>query len=444
MYIMNYIDRNALPQARIQGLEKDLGLKGVEYNVVLSLTFVGYILMQVPSNMLLSMLRPSWYLSACMIAWGIVSGSTGAVQNFGGLLACRFFLGIAEAPFFVGVAFLFSGWYTRKELGLRLGIFFCAAMLSGAFGGLFAAGTAAAFKHNKIASWRWLFIIEGAATVVFATICAFVIPDWPTTTKWLTEEEKALGVVRLIEDAGQEEEDIGMKQGLRIAASDYRVWLCIVGQLCVQAVASLTNFLPTLVANFGFNTINTLLLTAPPYICTALFCLFNTWYSDRTGKRSPHMIYPSIAALVGIIITIATTKTAARYFALFLMLPGTYGCFQISSAWMANIASRPQKARAIALAMNNSMCNLALVWTPYLYPSSAGPRYTVDWGVNLGLTVVTIASSVVLSLALRRANKALDIAEANSAMEGDLDTKTPADSHVEVRATYDQKFRFDI
>lgn len=444
MYIMNYIDRNALPQARIQGLEKDLGLKGVEYNIVLSLTFVGYILMQVPSNMLLSMLRPSYYLSACMIAWGIVSGSTGGVQNFGGLLACRFFLGIAEAPFFVGVAFLFSGWYTRKELGLRLGIFFCAAMLSGAFGGLFAAGIAAAFKNNKIASWRWLFIIEGAATVVFAAICAFVIPDWPTTTKWLTEEEKALGVVRLIEDAGQEEEDIGMKQGLQIAASDYRVWLCVAGQLCVQAVASLTNFLPTLVANFGFNTINTLLLTAPPYIATALFCLFNTWYSDRTSQRSPHMIYPSIAALVGIIITIATTKTAARYFALFLMLPGTYGCFQISNAWMANIASRPQKTRAIALAMNNSIGNLALVWTPYLYPSSAGPRYTVAWGVNLGLTVVTIASSVVLSLALRRANNALDVSEANAALEGDLDQKTPADSHVEVRATYDQKFRYDI
>ncbi|CAK7201568.1 hypothetical protein SEUCBS139899_004274 [Sporothrix eucalyptigena] len=444
MYIMNYIDRNALPQARLQHLEADLGLKGVEYNVVLSLTFVGYILMQVPSNMLLSLLRPSWYLSLCMIAWGIVSGCTGAVQNFGGLLACRFFLGIAEAPFFVGVAFLFSGWYTRRELGLRLGIFFCAAMLSGAFGGLFAAGIAAAFAHNKIHSWRWLFIIEGAATVVFAAICAFVIPDWPTTTKWLTEEEKALGVVRLIEDAGQEEEDIGMQQGLKIAASDYRVWLCIVGQLCIQAVASLTNFLPTLVATFGYSTINTLLLTAPPYIATALFCLFNTWYSDRTSQRSPHMIYPSIAALIGIIITLATTKTAPRYFSLFLMLPGTYGCFQISNAWMANIASRPQKARAIALAMNNSIGNLALVWTPYLYPSSAGPRYTTAWSVNLALTVVTIASSAVLSLALRRANKRLDAAEAAAVAELDLDQKT-ADSHIEVGGgVRAQKIRYDI
>ncbi|EMR71852.1 putative mfs transporter protein [Eutypa lata UCREL1] len=356
MYVLNYIDRNALPQARIQGIEKDIGLVGVEYNIVLSLTFIGYIL----------------------------------------------------APFFAGVAFLFSGWYTRKELGLRLGIFFCAAMFSGAFGGLFAAGIQAAFADNPLGSWRFLFIIEGAATVFFACLTAFVIPDWPATTKWLSEEEKALGVIRLIEDAGEEETEIKTMDAFKMAAKDYRVWLCILGQMCLQAVASLTNFLPTLVKAFGYSTINTLLLTAPPYIFTAFFCLYNTWHSDKTSTRSPHIIYPTIGAIVGIIITIATTNNAARYFALFLMLPGTYGCFQISNAWMANIAARPQKKRAIGLAMNNAIGNLALVWTPYLYPESDGPRYLTAWSVNLALAVVTLVSSVILSWCLRKDNKKLE------------------------------------
>lgn len=79
----------------------------------------------------------------------------------------------------------------------------------------------------------------------------------------------------------------------------------------------------------------------------------------------------------------ATTSNAARYFALFLMLPGTYGCFQISNAWMANIAARPQKKRAIGLAMNNAIGNLALVWTPYLYPESDGPRYVTGESMAL-------------------------------------------------------------
>ncbi|KAH8891187.1 MFS general substrate transporter [Thozetella sp. PMI_491] len=412
MYIMNYIDRNAVPHAKVQGLTTDLGLQGFEYNIVLSVTFVGYILMQVPSNMILTLVRPSLYLPACMVVWGIISGATGAVHNFGGLAACRFLLGIA--PFFVGVAFLFSGWYTRKELGLRLGIFYTAAMLSGGFGGLFAAGIAAAFQGNSIAPWRWLFIIEGAATVAFAVATVMVIPDWPATTRWLSEEEKAIGVIRLIEDAGEEEESIKSLDAFKLAIADYRVWLVVLGQSCIQAVASLTSFLPTLVKNFGFSTIETLLLTSPPYILTAIFCLFNTWYSDKTGKRSVHVIYPSIFALIGIVITIATTNTAARYFALFLMLPGTYGCIQISNAWMASIAARPQKKRAISIAMNNAVGNLALVWTPYLYPDSAGPQYTVAWSVNLALTVVTIASALGLSLLLRRENKKLDELEASS------------------------------
>ncbi|KAJ3540525.1 hypothetical protein NM208_g5031 [Fusarium decemcellulare] len=430
MYIMNYIDRNAVPHARVQGLEDDLGLKGVQYNIVLSITFIGYILMQVPSNMVLSSVRPSWYLASCMVAWGIVSGATGAVQGFGGLVACRFFLGVTEAPFFVGVAFLFSGWYTRKELGLRLGIFFCAAMLSGAFGGLFAAGIAAAFENNKIESWRWLFIIEGVATVVFAVVTGLVIPDWPATTKWLTEEEKALGVMRIVEDAGEEEDEISTLTAFKMAAKDHRVWLCILGQMCVQAVASLTNFLPTLVKNFGYSTITTLLLTAPPYLFTALFCLFNTWYSDRTSKRSPHMIYPSLVALAGIIITMATTNTGARYFSLFLMLPGTYGCFQISNAWMANIGARPRKKRAISLAMNNSVGNLALVWTPYLYPAGDGPRYTMAWSVNLALTVVTIVSSIALTFLLRRDNKKMDELESTLSVEEGVSGKNLSE-HVE-------------
>lgn len=90
----------------------------------------------------------------------------------------------------------------------------------------------------------------------------------------------------------------------------------------------------------------------------------------------------------------ATENVAARYFALFLMLPGTYGCFQISNAWMANIGAQPRKKRAVALAMNNSIGNIALVWTPYLYPDNDGPRYMmgkmIDWISSIHLLSTNI------------------------------------------------------
>ncbi|KAK2757930.1 hypothetical protein FQN54_004336 [Arachnomyces sp. PD_36] len=408
MYILNYIDRNALPHARLQNLEEDLGLEGYQYNTVLSLTFIGYILMQIPSNMILGKTRPSLYLPGCMIAWGVVSGATGAVQGFSGLAACRFFLGCTEAPYFAGAAFLFSGWYTKRELGARLGILFCGAMLSGAFAGLFAAGIAAAFKDNRIASWRWLFIIEGAATVVVALAAMFVIPDWPSTTTWLSEEERQLGIVRLIEDAGEEDEEITPLQGFVMAMKDGKLWLAVTGQVCVQGVASLTNFLPTLVSAFGFGNIHTLLLTAPPYVVAAAVCVGNTYWSDRNNMRSLHMIVPLLFTVVAIIITMATVNTGARYFALMVMVPGSYSCFQVSNAWAASVAARPKQKRATALALSNSLGNTALIWTPYLYPESDGPRYIMAWSVNLALCAIGIGVSLALRFILQRANKKMD------------------------------------
>lgn len=175
---------------------------------------------------------------------------------------------------------------------MRLGIFFCGAMLSGAFGGLFAAGIAAAFKNNRISSWRWLFIIEGAATVVFAFATAFIIPDWPATTKWLSEEEKALGVVRLVEDAGDEEEEIKTFHALKLASKDYRVWLCILSQVSTAIVAMR-----------GFVLLTPLLDDCPsccladelpPYPCE----VFRIWdYRDLTPHRTPLHLHGAVLPL---------------------------------------------------------------------------------------------------------------------------------------------------
>jgi MFS family permease len=300
-------------------------------------------------------------------------------------------------------------------------------MLAGAFGGLFAAGIEAAFKNHSLPSWRWLFIIEGAATVLFAALTGFIIPDWPATTKWLSPEERAIGIIRLIEDAGDEEESTPSWDACKLAVKNPHIWLCVLGQVCLQAVASLTNFLPTLVQSFGFGTIETLLLTAPPYVLTAAVCMLNSWLSDRTSARSPSILIPSAVACTGIIITVATTNTAARYLAIFLMLPGTYGCMQISNAWMANIAARPQKMRAIGLAMNNSIGNSALVWTPYLYPESQGPRYATAWAVNLALMFVYMASTLLLRVLLVRENRAMMGIEEEE-VHGDVDADADADA----------------
>lgn len=104
MYILNYLDRNNIASARLAGLEKGLKLHGTQFQASVSILFVGYLIMQVPSNMLLNKIgKPSLYLPCCMCVWGIISGATGAVQTYGGLLAARFILGFVEAAYFVSI-----------------------------------------------------------------------------------------------------------------------------------------------------------------------------------------------------------------------------------------------------------------------------------------------------------------------------------------------------
>lgn len=119
MFVFNIIDRNGLTNARLGTLEKDTHLDNHEYNTVLMILYVGYLLAQVPSNAILPYTRPSLYLPACMAVWGCVSAATGAAKDFGGLLACRMVVGFLEAPFLPGAVFLLSCWYSRKELPAR-------------------------------------------------------------------------------------------------------------------------------------------------------------------------------------------------------------------------------------------------------------------------------------------------------------------------------------
>lgn len=118
LLILNYLDRNALASARVQGIEKDLGMKGNDFNIAISILFAGYILGQVPSNLILSRVRPSIYLSGFVALWGAVSACTAAADNFTHLVVIRFFLGVTESPYFPGAIFLLSAWYTKKELAV--------------------------------------------------------------------------------------------------------------------------------------------------------------------------------------------------------------------------------------------------------------------------------------------------------------------------------------
>ena len=233
MYIMNYLDRNNIASARLAGLQTDLNLDDTSYQTAVSILFVGYLLMQVPSNLLLNKIgKPAWYLPGAMVVWGTISAATSAAQSYGGLLAIRFFLGFVEAAYFPGCLYYLSCWYTRKELSFRSAVLYSGSLLSGAFSGLIAAGILNNLNGARgIAAWRWLFIIEGAVTIFIAFIAIFILPNLPRTTLWLTEEERELAVWRLDEDIGEDDWTGSQAQtfghGFKLAMADVKTWILV-------------------------------------------------------------------------------------------------------------------------------------------------------------------------------------------------------------------------
>lgn len=162
LFILNFIDRNNFANARLKGLEADLKLSDVQYQTCISILLVGYVSMQIPSNMFLnSISSPRTYLCCCVATWGVISACTAAAHNAVGAIMCRFFLGCAEAAFFPGCLLFLSRWYTRREMQLRVALINAGNLAAQAFGGLIAAGILGDMEGVAgIRAWRWLFIVS--------------------------------------------------------------------------------------------------------------------------------------------------------------------------------------------------------------------------------------------------------------------------------------------
>ncbi|KAI1769109.1 putative MFS transporter [Hypoxylon sp. FL1150] len=332
MYMLNFLDRNNLAQARLGTLEEDLGMTGTDFNLATSILFVGYILMQLPSNLLLTRVRPSTHLGVCMAIWGVISTAQAATQTFPALVACRFVLGFAEAPYFPGAIFLMSSWYTRSELALRIAWFYSGHSIANAFGGLLGAGVLGNLSGaHGIAGWRWLFIIEGSITVFSAVCSIFILPNYPATTRWLSPEERAYARWRLLRDAGGEADEAdasSVREGVALALRDPRLYLFTLLQHASLLSQTFQYFFPSILQTLGYGSIETLLLTVPVWVLTFLASLVVTYTSGRYADRSIHVVCLIMVSAAGNIIVVSTLNTAVRFFALFLLPLGAVPAYQ--------------------------------------------------------------------------------------------------------------------
>ncbi|KAH2225012.1 hypothetical protein KXV37_007631 [Aspergillus fumigatus] len=199
-YFFNYLDRANLSNAYVSGMKEELAFHDNQLNVINTIFTVGYILGQVPSNLALTYFRPRIFFPAMIFLWGGLTMITAAVHSPQGIMAIRFFLGLAESSTFVGTHYILGSWYTEEELGKRSGIFTASGLAGTMFGGFIQTGIHSSLDGVRgLSGWRWLFIIDGLITLPIAIYGLFLFPDTPATTRapYLTESERALAISRL-------------------------------------------------------------------------------------------------------------------------------------------------------------------------------------------------------------------------------------------------------
>ncbi|KAL1983241.1 hypothetical protein VTN96DRAFT_339 [Rasamsonia emersonii] len=409
MYILNYLDRQNIASAKLASIQQDLRLTDVQYQTCISLLFVGYILMQVPSNMIAGKTRyPGVYICGAMCLWGLISACTAAVRDFTGLVLSRFFLGFVEAAFFPGALFYLSLFYSRKQFAFRTAILYAGSQLGNAFGGLFAIAILKLDGTHGLEGWRWLFLVEGVATIGFAALFAVILPNGLHSIRGFTTLEREWLQWNFGQDQGQQDnaDEISAWKGLVMAVQDPKTWLLMAILWSTYVAAAVTNWFPSVVATLGYSRNTTYVLTAPPYLLCVVAMMINGFHSDIKRERFLHIACPLVITLVANIIAVSSLNTAARYVAMMLMPGSFYASSIVILSWITGSLAQPTAKRAAAIALINAVCNTPNIWTSYLYYSP--PRYLAAFLVNLAAASLAIAFTVVTWLYLRRQNAKLD------------------------------------
>ncbi|GLA15444.1 hypothetical protein AnigIFM63309_002266 [Aspergillus niger] len=265
---------------------------------------------------------------------------------------------------------------------------------------------------TRLASWRWLFIIEGLATIAVALIAMALLPDFPATTKWLTEAERVVAQARLATDAGSEsapeEQKVPLSQAVVWAAKDVRTWIFACMQMATTATISFSHFFPTLIKRIGFtNNTNVLLLTSPPYVVGFFWAVGWGWCADRWQIRSVPAGISLSAAIIATILLIAVPESLkwAHYTFTFLICCGTYGVYATTYAWFSSTIVQPPAKRAAAIGMANTCANIASLFANSFWLDQYEPTYRVSWGCILAFEWLGMGCILVLRVLLNRANR---------------------------------------
>ncbi|NIH84684.1 MFS transporter [Amycolatopsis granulosa] len=402
-YVASYIDRANVGYIAAP-MSRDLHLTSGQIGLAAGLFFIGYILVEVPSNMMLRRFGARKWIARIMITWGLVTAATAAVNSAATLFLARLLLGLAEAGLAAGILLYLTLWFPRRHRSWALSAFFLMTPVSSVIGSPLAAALLE-WGQNLfgIAGWRSLFLVEGVLTIVVSILIFAFLPDRPGKARWLDDREKAAIEATLAAEA-DEHRARGALTGLRQALTSGRVWLMAVTWFAIAfGLYPLQFFLPTMIRSITHSIgksgdVSSVLLSAIPYAVAVLALLLWARFAARRTAVTATAV-PMTVGVAGLLLATFTSSGTLFVVAVCVSVAGIMTA--MPQFWRIPAIGLTGAAAASGIALINSVSNVSGFVGPYFTGAIASATGSFTWALLAIAIIMTAGLAVLLSVGRR-------------------------------------------
>ncbi|MCA7120519.1 MAG: MFS transporter [Acidibrevibacterium sp.] len=401
-YLAAYLDRINVAFAKLQMLD-DLKLSEQVYAFGASVFFIGYVLVEVPSNVVLHRVGARLWIARIMITWGLLSGAMIFVRTPLSFYIVRFLLGVAEAGFIPGVLLYLTYWYPARRRGRITAIFLTAIPMSSIFGGPLSGWILNVVSGAQgLRGWQWLFLIETIPSLILGVATLFYLDDRVASARWLDDKEKQI-ITRNVADEDAEKEDFSQ---LSAAFRTPRVWLLGLIYFGIVSGIYLNSFwVPTIIKETGIiDPLAIGLLTAIPYLAAVVAMIVVNASADRLRERRWHTLVPCLATALGFALTAwAGGHIMAAMIGLVFAVAGALSAQ--AAFWSLPASFLGGAAAAAGIALINSLGNLAGFTTNNIVGWLAALTHSNAASLYVFALVMALSGILVLAVPARFVNK---------------------------------------
>ncbi len=393
-YFAAYLDRVNIGFAKLQ-MQSALGFSESVYGLGAGVFFIGYFLLEVPSNLALHRFGARKWIARIMISWGVLSVAMMFTRSPASFYAIRFFLGAAEAGFYPGIILYMTYWYPNARRGRATSLFLSAIPASGILGGPVSGAILRGMDGvNGWAGWQWLFLIEGLPAIVLGVVVWIWLDDRVDQAHWLTESEREHIARDLAAESVPHEEGAH----LRVLREPW-LWLLALADFCfVSGLYGISFWLPSLIKALGVaDPLDVGLISTIPWFFGVVAMYLTARSADRTGERRWHTVIAAIVGAIGLVLSV--TFRAQPVWSMFGLTLGTMGIMaNVAVFWSIPPSILGGAAAAVGIALINSFGNLSGFTAPYMIGVVKDVTHSTDAAIYVLAALLVVGIVIVLTL----------------------------------------------